>query len=553
MKKDISILIGGPAGAGSRIAGNILAKIFSKFGYLVYVYEDYQSLIRGGHNFSEIRVAEKLFNARKEKIDFILALDENTIQLHKDRLTSDGMIFYVKKDFAGENFFIVDIDEILKEADGGKIMSNVALVCAFSKAVGIDWAVIEDVLRKEIRREIEMNLRVAKVSFEKTPTLFSLQRGRNPRSHILTGNEAVGTGLAMAGLQFYIGYPMTPTTSLMNFLARNKNLGVKVIQAENEIGVINMALGCAFAGARSAVGTSGGGFALMTETISLAGISETPIFIIEGQRAGPSTGMPTYNMQADLLFVLSAGHGDFPRFVLTPGNAKDCIYYSQLGLHLAWKYQVPVIFLLDKDICENSFSIKEDEVKKIEPLEIHYWGGGGEYKRYEITESGISDLTFPGKRGAVVKASSYEHDEYGITTEDPEICAKMQMKRYRKYEEMRKEVEQLPSVFVFGNKDAKTVLVTFGISTGPVMEVVEKLNIRMVQPIIMEPFPKKKFLEAIGDAANIITVEMNVSGQLARVLSQNGIFVNGKILKYNGRPFYPKEIEEELIKNYGIK
>jgi len=556
MSKDFSILIGGEAGQGSRMAGLIIAKIFNFIGYKIYIYEDYQSLIRGGHNFSQIRAAEKEFQSRKEKIDFLLALDEKTINLHKKDLEKNGLIIFNANKVKSKEGMGIEIEKIAKEMGGKPIMANMALIADFAKIIGLDWEILEGVLRREIKKEIDLNLKIGKRAYEISKNLLKIEKISKEPTLLLTGNEATALGAVKAGLKFYFAYPMTPATSIMNFLAKREDLNVKVIQPENEISVINMALGASFAGVRSAVGTSGGGFALMTEGLSLAGQSETPIFIIESQRGGPSTGMPTYNLQGDLLFVLSAGHGDFPRFVIAPGDAEQCLYYSALGLNLAWKYQTPVILLLDKDVSENTFSVNEKILNLIQPENALLWdkgpafakaSAGKEYKRYKITEDGISPLAFPGSKNVIVKSTSYEHDEYGITIESEEV-EKMQEKRLRKYETMSKEVEKLEAIKVYGNKKSDIAIVAWGITKGAAKEVAENLGIKLIQPIIVEPFPKDKMKKALNGVKKLFSVELNTSGQMAKVLNSQGIKVDGKILKYTGRPFFTKEIEEKLKK-----
>jgi len=450
----------------------------------------------------------------------------------------------------------IEIEKIAKEMGGKPIMANMALIADFAKIIGLDWEILEGVLRREIKKEIDLNLKIGKRAYEISKNLLKIEKISKEPTLLLTGNEATALGAVKAGLKFYFAYPMTPATSIMNFLAKREDLNVKVIQPENEISVINMALGASFAGVRSAVGTSGGGFALMTEGLSLAGQSETPIFIIESQRGGPSTGMPTYNLQGDLLFVLSAGHGDFPRFVIAPGDAEQCLYYSALGLNLAWKYQTPVILLLDKDVSENTFSVNEKILNLIQPENALLWdkgpafakaSAGKEYKRYKITEDGISPLAFPGSKNVIVKSTSYEHDEYGITIESEEV-EKMQEKRLRKYETMSKEVEKLEAIKVYGNKKSDIAIVAWGITKGAAKEVAENLGIKLIQPIIVEPFPKDKMKKALNGVKKLFSVELNTSGQMAKVLNSQGIKVDGKILKYTGRPFFTKEIEEKLKK-----
>lgn len=550
MIKDYSILIGGEAGQGTRFAGLIIGKLFNSLGYQVYIYEDYQSLIRGGHNFSQIRAAEKELQSRKEKIDFLLALDEKTLKLHHKNLAKNGLVIFNSDKITTKGIGLA-AEEISREEGGSPIMANTALLSAFAKIVGIDFAVLSEVLKKEIKTKTELNLKVAQKAYNLVKNLIKITPASKKRRGflLLTGNEATTLGLVKAGLKFYFAYPMTPATSILNYFAKREDeFNIRTIQPEDEISVINMALGASFAGARAAVGTSGGGFDLMVEAVSLAAQTETPILIIESQRGGPSTGTPTYNLQGDLNFVISAGHGDFQKFVIAPGDAEQCFYYAGLGLNLAWQYQTPVILLLDKDVSENTFSLNEKILSQIKPTQPLLWDRKREYQRYQITPGGISPLAFPGDKEAIVKANGYEHDEYGITTEEEKMVSQMQEKRQRKFQKMAKEVEKLPAVKVYGKKNNKIALVSWGISKCAAKEAAENLGLKLIQPIIVEPFPKKQMAVALKGVKKLISVEMNASGQMTRLLSFQGFKVDAKILKYSGRPFFAKEIEEKLIK-----
>jgi 2-oxoglutarate ferredoxin oxidoreductase subunit alpha len=547
MLKDFTILIGGEAGQGTRLAGNMIANIFKKLGYFVYVYEDYQSLIRGGHNFSEIRVCNEKKIARKEKIDALIALDKNTISLHKKRLAGDGLVIFNADRVKGEEGISVFSEKIVKEEGGIPQMVNVTLISALAKIFGISFEILEKVFREKIKRGIDLNLKIAKRAFDEVEEKKKVLPLKDNNTILLTGNEATGLGLAKAGLDFYFAYPMTPTTSLLNFLAqRQKELGVKVFQPESEISVINMAIGAAFAGKRAAVGTSGGGFALMVESLSLAAQTETPILIVEGQRAGPATGMPTYNLQGDLFFVLGAGHGDIQRFVLHPGEAEDALYLANLGLNLAWKYQVPAILLLDKDISENTFPVDKKVFEDLRKEEPKLFKGEGEYLRYKITEDGISPLAFPGSE-YIVKANSYEHDEKGVTTEDETIASKMQEKRRRKFEKMKEEVRKIGGVKVYGEKNAKVALIPFGICKGVAIEIAKEFGFKVIFPYFFQPFPEEKVKEELKGVERVYTLELNSTGQLATYLKMFGIQAE-PILKYTGRPFIFEELKEKFQK-----
>ena len=549
MKKDYSILIGGEAGQGSRKAGFIIARLMAEYGYRIFIYDDYQSLIRGGHNFSQIRASEKEVLSHRQKIDFLLALDEKTIQKHRQNLDKDGLILYDqgRADLAQKKAIGIDISAIIEESGGQPIMANIVLLAAFAKIIGINFKTLGKILKEELPKLQLLNLKIAKAIFNRTNNLFKLKKLKQKSLPLLTGNEAVGLGAVKAGLNLYLAYPMTPATGILHFLAKNqKKFGVAVGQLENELAVVNAALGAAYTGARTMVGTSGGGMALMSEALSLAAQSETPLVVVESQRAGPATGVPTYTAQGDLLFALTAGHGDFLKFVIAPGDAQQAYIWSAKILNLAWEFQTPAILLIDKEVSESTFSFDKKafpELKQKWPL---FWSGQGCYQRYRIGKRGLSPLAFPSRKGAIIKATSYEHDETGITVEDGKSIVKMQNKRLEKFQEMKKVVAKMKAVEIYGRKKAKTAIVAWGSTKGPAKEVVEKLGIKMIQPLVLEPFPIRQFKEALKGVEKLILVETNATGQLGTVLSCYGLKITRKILKYSSRPFLPDELEEKI-------
>ena len=342
---------------------------------------------------------------------------------------------------------------------------------------------------------------------------------------------------------------MTPASSILHYLAAHQEeFNIAVSHPENEIAVINMALGAAYAGARTMVGTSGGGFALMTEALSMAAQSETPILIVESQRTAPSSGVPTYTGQGDLFFVMGAGHGDFLRFVIAPGDAEEAFYLTGEALNLAWKYQTPAILLVDKEVSENTFSVDKDIEKKVRPENFLARNKKGNYKRYKDTKEGISPLAFPGQKNIISKATSYEHDEFGISTEEEKDIEKMQNKRLRKFKKMAQEVEKLEAVKTYGKKNSQKAIVVWGSTKGPALEAAEKLGIKMIQPIFFQPFPEKQMRKALKGVKKLISIEGNSLGQMEQVLRCYGIKPDNRILKYTGRPFLPEEIEERVKK-----
>ena len=549
MKRDYSVLIGGEAGEGSRVAGLLIAKLLNNLGYRIFIYEDYQSLIRGGHNFSKIRASDKTILSQRKGIDFLLALNKNTLLKHRNDLDKRGIVIY-NSDKMSEKGIGVPIERITQEEGGIPIMKNVALLGGFAKVIGVDWEIAKEVFEKELTKKTELNLKIAKRAYEETKNSLKIEKLNQEPLSLLTGNEAIALGAVKAGISLYFAYPMTPASSILHYLASHQEeFGIAVSHPENEIAVINMALGAAYTGARTMVGTSGGGFALMTEALSMAAQSETPILIVESQRTAPSTGVPTYTGQGDLFFVMGAGHGDFLRFVIAPGDAEESFYWSGKALNLAWKYQTPAILLVDKEVSESTFSVNKDIEKKVKIEKISLtknWENG--YKRYKDAKEGISPLALPGQKNIISKATSYEHDEFGISTEEEREIGKMQEKRLRKFKKMTEEVEKLEAVKVYGKKDSKKAIVVWGSTKGPALEVAERLGIKMIQPLFFQPFPERQMKKAIKGLRKLISIEANSLGQMEKVLRCYGIKPDNRILKYTGRPFLPEEIEEKLKK-----
>ncbi len=535
--EDFQILIGGEAGQGSKATGQLIAKVLNRYGYKIFIHENYPSLIRGGHNFSLIRASRQEKRSIRKKIDFLLALNDETIEKHVHKL-DDGELLFNSDNLECEGIGI-PLKEIA-EKHGEKIMQNTALLAAFCKLIGIEQNILEEVVGE--MPKAEENLKVAEEAYEAVEKRCEIEKCGDP-APLVTGNEALSLGAIEAGLENYFAYPMTPSTSILHFLADlETDHNVQVVQPENEISVINMALGAAFAGKRSMVGTSGGGTALMGEGISLAAISETPIVIINSQRAGPASGVPTYNAQADLKFSLNVGHGDILRFVLTPGDAEEAFYLTNLAMNLAWKYQVPAMVLIDKEISESTFSFERSVLEKAEYWEESKNGCGPNYHRYADNEFGISPLCYPGAE-ATVRATSYEHDEYGTTTEDPNMINKMQDKRMKKKPLMEEEIDRLEMIKTFG--EGKTALITWGSSKMATKEVAERANVKMIQIMSFAPFPENQFRTALEGVEEVVVVEGNRLGQAADVIGKY-VDVDRKILKYDGRPFYEEEILNQL-------
>jgi len=535
--EEISILIGGKAGDGIKEAGQTIARLLNRLGYRIFLYDEYPSLVKGGHNFNVIRGSDKKIRAHKKNLDIIVALNQETVEIHKDDLKFGGAILYDSDKVDAEGIGI-PFTSIVKEIKGISIMRNTAAIGAMAKSLDIEWSVVDKLIAHTIEKQTDLNLKIAQKAYDRVNkphlSLTRLDMGPQP---LLTGNQAIALGAVQGGLNMYIAYPMTPASGILHFLAGHEDdLGIVTVQPENEIAVALMALGGAYAGARTMVGTSGGGFALMTEAVSLAGGAEIPVVFVESQRAGASTGVPTYTAQGDLLFVLHAGHGDFLKLVLAPGDAEEAFHLSALAMKLAWKYQTPAFILTDKHLSESTFSFDPgtDEEDPIEPL---LWDGKGKYRRYEDKEDGISPLAFPGDPNAVVKVSSNEHNHTGFTTQDPDMVESIQRKRLRKRKGLTEELSKYEQVKVYGNKDSKTVAICWGSTKGACMEAAEELDIKMVQPLVIEPFPVEHLKKALSGAEKIINVEVNATGQLGKILSSYRIHADHNILRLDARPF----------------
>jgi 2-oxoglutarate ferredoxin oxidoreductase subunit alpha len=544
---DFSVLIGGKAGEGLNKAGQILAHLLGRLGYRIYMYYDYPSLIRGGHNFSIIRGAEKKIAAHRATVDMVLALNQDTIDLHKDKLVPGGMVIF-DSDYAKGEGMGVPLTGIIKEHHAPPITKNSGIIGAFCRAAGIEWSLLEDVLKRDIPPKVMgINLAVARGGFEAAREYKKIPDLNREALPFLTGNEAIGLGLIQGGLTAYVAYPMTPSSSLLHFLAELADeMGLKVVHPENEIAVMNMALGFASAGERVGLGTSGGGFCLMSEGLSLAGMAEIPVVILMGQRTGPSTGLPTYTAQTELAFVSHAGQGEFPRFVVAPGDAEEAYYWSKVALNMAWKFLTPSFILSDKTLSEGGFSFHIHETRTAPMEDSPRWDGAPPYRRYAFTESGVSPLAIYSAEDAVVKVNGYYHDERGITTEDPGIVSSMQEKLLQKQRSMAKEMANYETVYRAGRTDAETALLCWGSNKGVGEEVAENLGLRMVQPVVLLPFPVDSCRNALEGARRVIAVENNATGQLANLMRLNGFTIHSEIHKYDGRPFTVEELVDRV-------
>ncbi|UCF79445.1 MAG: 2-oxoacid:acceptor oxidoreductase subunit alpha [Candidatus Eiseniibacteriota bacterium] len=547
--KELSVIIAGKAGDGINQAGLLIARLLARLGYRVYTDIDYPSLIRGGHNFSVVRAARERIGAHREGIDFLLALNQEAIDLHAAKLRDPSRVTFDSDSAKGEGLGL-PLTQMVKEEKARPLMRNTCLIGAFAKSAGIDWETFEAVLRQYLPREPELNVKLGRRGYDQARQLVKLEPLEQKELPVLTGNEAVGLGLVRAGLRAYVAYPMTPSSGLLHFLAgAARDFSLKVVHPENEIAVMLMALGISYAGEKVAVGTSGGGFCLMTEGLSLSGMAELPVVVVVGQRPGPSTGLPTYTGQGELLFVLNAGHGEFVRFVVAPGDAEEALYWAEVAMDISWKFQVPSLVLTDKTLAEGGYSLDAGEMAEPPEQLPDLWSGEGPYRRYEVTDTGVSPLAFPPTRGAVVKVNSYEHDEQGITTEESELTAKMQSKRLRKEKHLSEALKAYETVRVFGDAKASRALLCWGSNKGVCTEAGESLGWKVVHVPVLCPLPVSAMRDALKNVEKVVAVENNATGQFVELVTVHGFSVNDSVRKFDGRPFLVEELVRALEKS----
>jgi len=566
MAIDFNFMIGGEAGQGVQSIGFLLAKAFARGGYHIFADQDYESRVRGGHNFYRVRVKDSVIGAIAERVDMLIALDNGSIELHRGELTKDGVIVFdgeeVKDVNASENLFSVPLNKLAEESAGHKIMANsVALGVALS-LVNYDFRVAENVLRVYFGSEEigDRNVKAAKAGYDYTRQNFkgdfepNLKPIGDDKRMLLNGNEAIALGAIAAGCKFMAAYPMTPTSSIMEYLAaKAKDFGLAVIQSEDEIAAINMVVGAGYAGVRAMTATSGGGFCLMVEGLGLAGITETPIVVIEGQRVGPAIGLPTRTEQGDLEFILHASHGEFPRVVLAPATIEDAFWLTVKAFNLAEKYQLPVIIVTDQHLASSYSTVDRFDLSKltIDRGLLFSEGKVADYRRHLITDSGISPRAFPLQGKALVVTDADEHDEEGHMIEDAETRTRMMQKRMRKLVGLKGEIN-VPEVY--GSEGAKTTLIGWGSTGGAIRETVDILSrqgvsVNSVHLTELWPFPAEAMAGIMDKAQNNYVIENNATGQLAHLIrAETGKKANGNILKYDGRPFTPEYIIAEMRK-----
>ncbi len=570
--------VGGEAGFGIKSAGLLFAKMCNRAGYEVFGYDEYPSLIRGGHNTYQVTVSQYQVASTAENIDILIALNREAVVRHINELTHGGAIIYDRATTAislnqkqrDMNLKLIDVplQEFAHKDNGKLVMRNTIALGATQALLGLPFSLLEGVIKKTFAHKadvVKVNVTAARRGYDFVKKNYAnidfkikLPVRSMEDEMLLTGNDALSLGAIAAGMQMYVAYPMTPSSGILHYLATKAQSEKLIVKhAEDEISVINMALGASHAGVRAMCGTSGGGFSLMVEALGLAGITETPLVIVNAQRPGPATGLPTWTEQGDLRFVMHAAQGEFPRIVIAPGDHEECFYLTTQAFNWADRYQVPVIILTDKFLGESHRTVRPflpgkvriDRGKtRMTDAALSKMKG---YQRYRITPDGVSPRSIPGQKNGIFLANSDEHDSFGITNEDSANRIAQADKRFRK---LHGASAHLGGANLYGNPRAKTTIVAWGSLKGPIIDAMAWLPARVQRKVnflhinVLLPFPTEAVQHALRRSKKTLLIENNATGQLGGLLMQEtGIKLQHHMLKYDGRPIYPIDIKERIM------
>jgi 2-oxoglutarate/2-oxoacid ferredoxin oxidoreductase subunit alpha len=571
---DFALKIGGLTGEGIFSAGDILASAVNRFGLYLQTFRSFPSVIKGGHTCYEIRMSSKPVLARADWIDVLVALDQGTLDLHISELRSGHSFILYDSKFnlpanvsGGTKSFAIPFEDIAK-VSGSKQMSNTVALGASALVLGLPLSPLEQTVaalfQKKGQSVLKGNIEALQAGhsfmLEKLAGVSMQLEPSTSGNALISGNEALAYGALRAGCRVYASYPITPATDILGILAEKMpEVGGAVVQTEDEIAAISIAIGANYAGTRAMTATSGPGISLMTEAFGLAGMTETPVVILDEQRPGPSAGQPTKHEQGDLKHLVYSSHGEFPRIVLTPGTAEECYSDIALAFNLADLYQCPVFVAVDQDLVLKKKSVRLGDLKQPEiqrniltsKSEIP---NGKEYVRFENTPSGIQKRSIPSVEGLVFLASGDEHDEDGsIDVEDPSVRRKMVEKRMKKVrpDDLFKNIRGLVP---HGDEKAENVIVSYGSTLGPLIEAMDRLkqadsiSTKFVQIRCAWPLPSRELKSHFKGAKRIAVVEHNSQGQLANLIKQEIGYHNKirNITKYDGEPYRVREVYSDL-------
>jgi 2-oxoglutarate/2-oxoacid ferredoxin oxidoreductase subunit alpha len=489
-----SIICGGPAGAGPNFVSNLLSKLLLASGFNVFSSREYESRIRGGHNYNIVTFSDSSVNSNITKVNLLIALDDLAETSHQNEIDANTLV--VKGN-----------------------TNNAYLLGQAAKILSLDFSLLDSLLKSQ--QGYEENFKEVKAGYDFETRSLQLPKLKKQKLELMTGSEAIAIGAINSDLDFYYGYPMTPATTVMfELAARESKFKHKIVELESEIACVNAAVGSSIVGKKSMVGTSGGGFDLMTETLSMTGIAKTPIVFYLCQRVGPGTGAATSQSQGDLKMALYSGHGEFARVVASPGDTADCAELTSQLFYLTQKYQIPVILLSDKHLAESLFTTNP---------------------KFRFAKS-ISTVSWPSR------FTSYVANENAIASGNPAIIKKDAENRLKNQSDMAKEIEKFETYRVFGNKSSNTTIISWGSTKGAILDILPELNCKFIQILYLEPF-SQKLVNEIKSSQNIIVVENNSTSPLSSLIAEKCLIQipeKNKILKYDGRPFMSDGLLEQI-------
>jgi 2-oxoglutarate/2-oxoacid ferredoxin oxidoreductase subunit alpha len=571
-RKTVSVWVGGAAGDGIASVGESLAKIFARNGLQVYAYNSYQSVIRGGHVWWQMRAGSEKVYTQPDNCHLLIALNQDTIDQHALGVERGGGILFstdrlqVRPEHLanGAQSFGLPISKLSKLP----IMQNTVATGAFMFLTDLPLESLEKALQERFAKKkadvVQANIEAARAGYEYAksnwkPLGLGLEVSNKQRL-VMTGNQAIAVGALAANCKFFSAYPMTPASSILHFLAPNgPKRGMCVKQCEDEIAAMNMAVGAGQTGTRSMTATSGGGFSLMTEAVGLAGMLETPVVVVNVQRGGPSTGLPTKTEQGDLFQVLGASQGEYPRIILAPGTIPEAFHMTTEAFNLADRYQCPVLLISDLMLSEHTETVDTLDLNvRIDRGEIVTESDGNGYKRYLDTPTGISPRALPGTRGTVYVSPSDEHNEKGEVISDvftdPPTRKKMVEKRMRKMVHAKAEVARLFPVELEGSANAEITLVGWGSTLNlrrALMRRLEEEGVRvnLLSIRVIAPFLSEEVTAVLAACKRPVIIENNFTSQMGRLIRmETGIHITDRVLKYDGEPFYAGETFQQLKK-----
>jgi len=580
---EIGVRVGGQAGDGIASVGETIARSFSRLGLHVFGLNAYQSVIRGGHVYYHARTSTVRPYSQGDGLDILYALDRQTVDVHAAGIRKGGYVVFDPEKFAvsaselpaGVTALPVPTLEIARKYTSQSILQNAGGVGAMAFLSGIPLDLLHQVLTDSFGKKkgdvVDWNLGASTDAYKFAEAHASLHPSAVSKAGapklLMTGNQAIALGAAAAGCKFLAQYPMTPASSIMHWLAdHSRALGIVVKQAEDELAAINMAIGASYGGVRAMTATSGGGFALMVEALGMAGMTETPLVVVESQRAGPSTGLPTKTEQGDLNMMLGAGQGEFPRAILAPSNPAEAFHSTIRAFDLAEAWQTPILVASDLHLSENHMTVDREELPfQVEPASLFTVASNSlDYKRYQYTPNGVSPRALPGQPGLQFIAGSDEHDEKGHLISDVKSGipiwvaerTRMMDKRMHKMDGILAQSEPLVRE---GPADAPLTFVAWGSTVGAIRDAMVVLAAQgkatnlLFFPTVF-PVDGKGVSDAIAGAHRTLLVEANFTGQLGRLLrAESGVVFPEKFFKYDGEPFYPHELVARALEvmNHG--